>query len=87
MRLLLDTHALFWTIVDADLLSDGARACIAAAENEVFVSVATGWEMAIKVGLGKWPEAADLIDNFATELAGAGFRSCQSASPTFVSPG
>ena len=33
-------------------------------DNEVFVSIATAWEMAIKAGSGKWPEAKPLLDKF-----------------------
>lgn len=40
----------------------------------VHVSVATAWEIAIKVGTGKWPEAAALLDNFEREVAAEGFR-------------
>lgn len=74
MKFLLDTHVLFWSIIEDDLLSEAARVALTKPENEIFVSVATAWEMAIKVGLKKWPEAANLIDNFSTELGVAGFR-------------
>jgi PIN domain nuclease of toxin-antitoxin system len=40
----------------------------------VHVSVVTAWEIAIKVGQGKWPEARWLIDNFEREMAAEGFR-------------
>jgi PIN domain nuclease of toxin-antitoxin system len=30
--------------------------------------------MAIKVGLGKWPEAKALVNNFGDEVAAEGFR-------------
>ncbi len=68
MKFLLDTHVLFWSIIEDDLLAEAARLALTKPENEIFVSVATAWEMAIKVGLKKWPEAANLIDNFSTEL-------------------
>ena len=53
MRLLLDTHALIWFLEDDPRLSLRARNGIESAENEKQVSVATGWEMAIKLTLGK----------------------------------
>lgn len=74
MRLLLDTHTLFWWLVEKQRLSTVALAAIAAPENEVLVSVATAWEMAIKVGLGKWPEAANLVEHFESEVAAESFR-------------
>ncbi len=51
MRLLLDTHVLIWW--DAgQRLSSAARAAIREAD-EVFVSAASAWEIAIKASLGK----------------------------------
>ncbi len=54
MRLLLDSHAFLWFILDDARLSDRAKSLIAAAESEVVISPATLWEMAIKVRLGKY---------------------------------
>lgn len=53
MKLLLDTHALLWFLDDDAALSSAARALIEDPGNEKFVSVATCWEIAIKVGLKK----------------------------------
>ena len=74
MRLLLDTHTLFWSLVDGDQLSVSARAAVKAKDNEVHASIASLWEMAIKVGAGKWPQAIRLVDTFETEIANIGFR-------------
>jgi len=51
VRLLLDTHVLIWWD-EGRRLSAQARRAIAEAE-EVFVSAASAWEVAIKVGLGR----------------------------------
>nr|WP_294501033.1 type II toxin-antitoxin system VapC family toxin [uncultured Rhodopila sp.] len=48
MRLLLDTHIVLWAIADDDRLSANARALIDDPDNEVVVSAATVWEIAIK---------------------------------------
>jgi len=53
MRLLLDTHILLWWLDDAPSLPAAARAAISDVTSEVFVSVATAWEIAIKQALGK----------------------------------
>ncbi len=53
MRLLLDTHAFLWWCADDVRLSEGARQGIADAANEVYVSAASGWEIAIKARIGK----------------------------------
>ena len=48
MRLLLDTHIAIWELSDDPRLSDRARRIIRDPDNEVFVSVASLWEIAIK---------------------------------------
>lgn len=53
MRVLLDTHAFLWFIEGKSLLSVRARQIIEDATNERFLSVASLWETAIKVGIGK----------------------------------
>jgi PIN domain nuclease of toxin-antitoxin system len=51
-RLLLDTHAFLWWRENSPRLSDEARGLIRTA-SVVFLSVASAWEAAIKVALGK----------------------------------
>ena len=53
MRLLLDTHTFLWSVENSPRLSAGARAAIADAGNEKLLSIASLWEIAIKVSLGK----------------------------------
>ena len=53
MRLLLDTHALLWTLDDPARLRAEAREAIEDERNDVFVSAASAWEIAIKRALGK----------------------------------
>ena len=52
MRILLDTHIALWAVVGSKRLAPQAKEAILAAD-EVFVSVASLWEIAIKHGLGK----------------------------------
>ncbi len=54
MRLLLDTHAFLWFILDEPPLSSAARSFIADPNNEINVSPATYWEIAIKIRLDKY---------------------------------
>lgn len=51
MRLLLDTHAAIWAIASPEALSPAAAEAISDERNEVFVSVASLWEIAIKFAL------------------------------------
>src|SRR5689334_22104681 len=54
MRLLLDTHAFLWFILDEPPLGLTARSLISDPNNEVDVSPATHWEIASKIRLGKY---------------------------------
>lgn len=53
MRALLDTHTFLWWNMDAPQLSAVAREFIAAAGNEIFLSAASAWEIAIKAANGR----------------------------------
>jgi PIN domain nuclease of toxin-antitoxin system len=53
MKVVLDTHAFLWWISDDDRLSTSARSIIGNRENELYLSAATGWEIAIKAKLGR----------------------------------
>ena len=74
MTLLLDTQAFVWWIEADRRLSAAARDAIASESAIVHVSVATAWEIAIKVGLGKWPEAEALLARFEEALADEAFE-------------
>ena len=53
MRLLVDSHSLIWAVDDPSRLSPAAITALQDPANELLVSAATVWEIAIKVGLGK----------------------------------
>lgn len=53
MRLLLDTHILIWAVERPSQLSQLAREVLEDPANDLMVSAATVWEIAIKVGLTK----------------------------------
>ena len=53
MKILLDTHAFLWWIADDQKLSGRAREIISDGGNELFLSAAAGWEIAIKVQIGR----------------------------------
>lgn len=68
MRFLLDTHALVWSLLSDERLSPRARAAIEAPDAEVLVSIVSVWEVAIKVGLRKWPAAEAVLGNIEVHL-------------------
>lgn len=53
MRLLLDTHALLWYALADPQLSSTAQQLILDSANEVLISPASYWEIAIKVSINK----------------------------------
>ncbi|GHV75811.1 twitching motility protein PilT [Spirochaetia bacterium] len=53
MKLLLDSHALLWSIIKSDALSKNIIREIKDTKNQVFVSAVSLWEIALKYGLGK----------------------------------
>ena len=63
MRLLLDTHAFLWMSLDDPQLSRPAHDLIADTDNELLLSPASYWELAIKVSLGKY-RLAEPLDEF-----------------------
>ena len=62
MRLLLDTHAFIWWDEDDSRLSDKARRALADPKNSVHLSLASVWEMQIKLMLGKLTLQAQLSE-------------------------
>ena len=54
MKLLLDTHTLLWYAQNDPQLSSMAQSLIQDMGNEVFVSPASYWEVAIKISIGKY---------------------------------
>ena len=53
MRYILDTHTFLWWITDLDLLSEHALHVIQDGDNTLYLSAASGWEIAIKARLGR----------------------------------
>lgn len=53
MKLLLDTHCWLWWLVEPEKLSETAIKAITNDKNELWLSVASIWEMGIKFKAGK----------------------------------
>ena len=74
MRLLLDTHALLWWWKNAPQLPETARSAMADPANDVFVSAASGWEVATKVRKGQLPEFGASLSAFVDDVLRDGFN-------------
>jgi PIN domain nuclease of toxin-antitoxin system len=59
---LLDTHALIWALAGSSRLSRTARRRIEDPSNEVLVSAASAWEIAIKKAMGRLDVPDDLVE-------------------------
>jgi PIN domain nuclease of toxin-antitoxin system len=55
MKLLLDTHVWLWTLVSPEKITPNILMQLGDPENELYLSAASAWEIAIKYSLGKLP--------------------------------
>lgn len=53
MTYLLDTHTLLWAVNDSPQLSDTVRTILEDGDNDLYLSIASLWEIAIKLSSGK----------------------------------
>ncbi len=74
MRLLIDTHVLLWFVDNDPQLSKRASALISDPSNDVLVSMASLWEMAIKFSGGKLKLQPDFAGFVSAHLAANDFE-------------
>ena len=87
MRLLLDTHAFLWWVINDKRLSQAARWAIADEDNDVLISAVSAWEIATKHRIGKLPESETLVENMAAKIALEGFEELPIAADDAVRAG
>ncbi len=68
MKYILDTHTLIWFLEGNDNLSKAARSIVEETETQKYVSIASIWEIGIKVSLGKL-KLTRSIEAFLFELS------------------
>lgn len=69
MRLLIDTHAFLWLISNDRQLTQRSRELLEDGENDLLLSVASLWEMAIKQSIGKLELDAPFSSFISEQLA------------------
>ena len=74
VSVLLDTHVFYWWVTDSPRLSPIHRALFEAPAQPVYVSAVTGWEIAIKVRLGKWSDAGQLLPDLSGLVVRSGLQ-------------
>jgi PIN domain nuclease of toxin-antitoxin system len=75
MRILLDTHAFLWWVKRDIQLSEAAISAIADRSNAIFLSVASAWEIIIKVRTGKLILPESSSQYITSRLTECGFQS------------
>lgn len=68
MKLLLDTHALIWWVGERQALSERVLDLLENPTHELWVSSVSAYELSLKHQLGKLPEVAPLLDDYAATL-------------------
>ena len=69
MRLLLDTHAFLWFVLNDPRLSAAARGLISDSDNLILISPASYWEIAIKIRIGKYKLPEPFAEFMDEEIA------------------
>jgi PIN domain nuclease of toxin-antitoxin system len=62
VRLLLDTHALWWVAMEPEVLRAPARDAVADPSNDVAFSAGSIWELAIERAAGRLEMPVDFVD-------------------------
>lgn len=68
MKILLDTQAFLWLIADAPSASKRAKKIFLDEKNEFLLSLASSWEIAIKISIGKLTLQQSLEKFLPTQL-------------------
>jgi len=74
MRCLLDTHTAFWYFEGSSELSAMSKSVIEDSGNEIFVSIVSAWEIAIKRSLDRKRTTLCSVAEFLDEIAASGFE-------------
>ena len=68
MKILLDTHTALWLVNDYEKLSPNAKSLLLDDANKLYISIASGWEIAIKTSIGKLSEFNGGIKSFIAKV-------------------
>jgi len=67
MNYLLDTHVILWWLTEPKNIAVKARKIISDKEENIFISSASCWEMAIKKGVGRLKFPSNLLEIITAE--------------------
>ncbi|MTJ12893.1 type II toxin-antitoxin system VapC family toxin [Anabaena sp. UHCC 0187] len=77
MKLLLDTQCFLWWFAQPERLNEEVISHIADESNELWLSVASVWEMGIKVAIGKLPLPEPLDSYISSRMMKLGAKSLE----------
>ena len=89
MGILLDTDALIWLLTEPERINPAGRQAAADVKADVYVSVVSVWEMAIKMGTGKLrlpPKLESWLPARIAENEACGYPAACRALATFDNP-
>ena len=72
MKLLLDSHVLLWAVYEPERLSSSAHDSVSDVSNELFVSLASVWELANKAAAYKLPLAGSSVERMMQRIEDLG---------------
>lgn len=75
MRVILDSHAFLWWLLDDPQLSDSSREIIGQPENDIVVSAITGYELTAKAARGRIALPGNPATFVGSRLSSEGFVS------------
>jgi PIN domain nuclease of toxin-antitoxin system len=84
LKLLLDSHTVYWAVYEPERLPMRAADSIADATNELFVSLATLWELSNKAALGRLALAGTSVETMIARIRNLGVTVLQITEPDVV---
>ena len=86
MKYLLDTHTLLWAVDAPEKLSAQAMEIVCGHDSQVFLSIATPWELAIKANRGRL-DVEELLNDFERAVLSAGYEILETTVPQVIRAG
>jgi len=68
MTLLLDTHTALWMVNEHEKLSSNAKAMLLNDAHTLYFSIASLWEIAIKISIGKLSDLSGGVEVFLAQI-------------------
>jgi PIN domain nuclease of toxin-antitoxin system len=86
MKYLLDTHTFLWGLQSPGKLSALSREIVTNPDDELYLSIATPWELAIKTKIGKL-KAAPILSRFAELISSKAYNMLETRPEHVINAG